>query len=219
MKRIEFNKTKFCAVICLNADLPDISVFEKIKNLPILCADGAANKLIQMGIIPDYVIGDLDSCSIEQLNDFIPKERIIGISEQETNDFEKNLKFAIDSGYINILIIGFHGGDLEHTLNNWSVYTKFSKQLNLVILDKNRYAFTLSEDAQIKTYQNELVSLVPQPKVNITTYNLKWKLTNNTLELGGREGIRNVSLGNEIQLKIHSGQVLVFIDERLPYIP
>lgn len=217
MRRIEFNKNKFCCVICLNADLPDISIFDKIKDLPILCADGAANRLIQLGIIPNYVIGDLDSCTMELIKQSIPENRIIKISEQETNDFEKNLKFAIESGFKNILIIGFHGGDLEHTLNNWSVFKRFSEILNLVILDKNRYAFTLNESASIQSYQNEIISLIPQPEAVLTTENLRWELNNEALELGYREGARNISLADEIVIKVHSGQVLVFMDERLPY--
>ncbi len=216
-KKLVFRKKKFDAVICLDANLPDFDIFKKIKDLPLLAADGAAIKLYKMGIIPDFVIGDLDSFYKSPISEYFDKNSIIEISEQDTNDFEKVLKFADEKGYKNLLIMGFHGGELEHTLNNWSVFRRFSTFLNLVILDESRYGFSVCENLKVETEKLEMISLIPQPKVRLTSKNLKWELDSDILELGLKEGARNMTLETEIALEIHSGQLLFFMNERLPY--
>ncbi len=217
--KINIDSKVFSAVICLNADLPEIEIFTKISGIPIIAADGAADKLFKLNILPDYIIGDLDSCTIDLFKNKIPDNRIIQLTEQDTNDFEKCLKYCISLGYIDILIIGFHGGELEHTFNNWSVFKRFSKIMNLCIFDKNRYGFTISSDTEINVKLNEIISLIPQPSSIVKTYNLKWGLDNEVLELGTREGARNIALSENIRINVSSGEILLFIDSRLPYCP
>jgi thiamine pyrophosphokinase len=218
-KIINIKSKIFSAVLCLNADLPEIGIFEKIKGIPLFAADGAADKLFELNISPDYIIGDLDSFSIDLYTNKIPLSRIIHISEQDTNDFEKNLKYAMNLGYKDILIVGFHGGELEHTLNNWSVFKRFSKIINLCIFDRNRYGFTIDSCVEIPVHENEIISLIPQPTALLKTHNLKWELDNEVLELGTREGARNIALSNSININVLSGEILLFIDSKLPYCP
>ncbi len=61
-----------------------------------ISADGASNKLYKWKIIPDYIIGDLDSITPEALAYFKKQKVIIKrIAEQEHNDFEKCIKLAL----------------------------------------------------------------------------------------------------------------------------
>ena len=51
---------KFKSILCLDGELPSAAFFF-FFTLPIIAADGAANTLMQMGVLPQIVIGDLDS--------------------------------------------------------------------------------------------------------------------------------------------------------------
>lgn len=215
--KLSFTDKIFDAVICLNADIPGIDVLNILKGIPLYAADGAAEKLIDIGIIPDFIIGDMDSFRIDKYKNYLPVENIIKISEQETNDFEKNLKFALKTNKRNVLVIGFHGGELEHTFNNWSVFSRYANALNLCVYDLNRYAFSMKKSFEIKLKAGEVVSIIPQPRVQITTHNLKWKLDGEILEMGFREGARNIAVSENIKIEIHSGEILFFIDARLPF--
>jgi len=217
--KCNFNKLKFDAVICLKGNIPNSDFFDKFTDIPLYAADGAADLLFDNGVIPDFIIGDLDSYSFRNDLNLSGKSKIINEPDQETNDFEKILLFTIGQNLANLLIIGFHGGDLEHTLNNWSVYKKFADKLNLCIYDNGRYGIPLFCTTSITTEQNEIVSLIPQPACIISTHNLKWILKKELLELGIREGARNVSLGQEIKIEIHEGSLLCFINHRLPFAP
>lgn len=217
-KRIDFSGS-FEAVICLNAPLPDISIFEQLNGAKIIAADGAADRLLEKSIIPNYIIGDLDSIERNSSANSFHKSKIIKIDEQETNDFEKCLKFAIDNSFQNIMICGLHGGDLEHTLNNWSVLIKFAKKLNLCLYEGSRYALPVFSSVILKTTAGEVISLIPQPEICLSTTGLKWELRNDLLSLGRREGARNVALESEVAFEIISGSLLLFFNARLPFAP
>jgi thiamine pyrophosphokinase len=216
---ITFGELSFDAIVCLDANLPGADFYDLFPGMPLLAADGAGLQLSDMGVIPDYIIGDLDTFNSKSHQEKLLKTILIQIPEQETTDFEKILNFALDNNYMNILILGFHGGELEHTLNNWSVLVRYSRKMNLCIWDAGRYAIPVSSSIEIKLEQNETVSIIPQPKTTLTTDNLKWELNKEKLELGVREGARNIAILPEIRIFLHSGEYILFINARLPFAP
>lgn len=219
LKKLIFKDKVFDAVIILNGDTPDSEIFMHLKSIPLLAADGASNSMLEQNIEPDFIIGDLDSVSVQLKNDSKWQDKLIFNPDQETNDFEKALVFAQSCNYQNILILGFHGGALEHTLNNWSVLSRFSKRMNLCVYESGRYSFCTDFSFSFNPDFNEMVSLVPIVRTKLTTTNLKWELNDEILAPGIREGTRNVALSNDITIQIHSGELLVFVDSRFPICP
>jgi thiamine pyrophosphokinase len=246
---LSFNE-RFDAIVCLGGLIPEISFFnyfeakennclfdrsldksldenlkENLKQLsiPLIAADGAINSLVDINILPSHLIGDIDSTNLDILKANSKNLHFFHISEQDTNDFEKCLKFVKLNNFQNILIIGFNGGLLEHVLNNWSVLAKYADQLNMCIYEHNRYAFVLSENIQEKIHfefkQKETISLIPQCKVRLESENFVWDLKNEELEIGVREGARNIAKEENISIKIISGSLLLFCDARLPFAP
>lgn len=209
---------EFQAMICLNANLPKREIIEKFAGMPILAADGAAIKLLDMGIMPDYIIGDLDSYFGRKHKDVITLDKLIHKPDQNSNDFEKNLEFALKHNWNNIIVLGIHGGQMEHTLNNWSVFIKYSRKMNLMLYDLERYAFSLYEagDYVLDTYEGEMLSLIPQPEACVILKNFQWNLNEEVLKLGEREGARNISTHNKVYIKLIEGELLVFTEARIP---
>ena len=213
--KIIFTNNGFDAVLCLNGEISHFDYIAENKG-KIFCADGAANTLISKNIIPDYIIGDLDSVNINSIMSKSKDVKIIEKPSQDKNDFEKTLEFLITECKRNILIFGFQGGELEHTLNNWSVLKKFAKQLNIIILHNDRYAIPIHNSIEIELKANETISIIPQPYCKLKTKGLKWELNNETLELGIREGARNITTIPNITIDLYSGEYLLFIDSRYP---
>ena len=218
--KLSFDQTQpFDAVICLSGDLPTTDVLEQIGGRPLIAADGAANTLVQAGIGPEFIVGDMDSVLPETL------ERLQGITEvvletdQDSTDFEKSLRFAETQLWRRLLIIGIHGGDLEHTLNNWSVLMRHSRAMQLTAYERGRYAIPLFASTTYHASADETISLVPQPLATLTTTGLVWNLRNESLELGMREGARNRAIGGPVDLEIHHGSLLFFCSARLPDSP
>jgi len=219
MKEITFGTKKFDAVICLFGKLPKKRCFKNFEDCPVLAADGAGIKLLKKGITPDYIIGDLDSFYSKPIAKKFDRLKIILIEDQKTNDFEKNLIFAKENGYQNIVILGLHGGELERSVNNWSVFLRYSKNMNLCIYDEYRYGIPIRESIKFNAEENEIISIIPQTRTKIITKNLKWALNNETLEFGTREGARNVAIDKNIVIELIDGEYLLFINSRLPQAP
>ena len=217
--KLSFENNYFEAIVCLNGDLPDREFFDNFPGLPILAADGAALKLSKLNIKPDYIIGDLDSIQSELNFEIFKNLCIIHKPDQDANDFEKVLRYAKEINLDNILVLGFHGGALEHTLNNWSVLSKMSKIMNVCIYDYFRYGICTNKSISFDTKKDEIISLIPKEKTYLTTRNLEWELNCEFLELGSREGARNLSKGCFVEIFLHSGELFLFMDARLPFCP
>jgi thiamine pyrophosphokinase len=66
----------------------------------------------------------------------------------------------------------------------------------------------------LETNTNEIISLIPLPEARISTKNLKWELSNEKLELGIREGARNESIAEFIEIHVHKGELLLYFDAK-----
>lgn len=217
MKKLIF-KEKFDAIICLDGTLPSIELFNQFPGIKIFAADGAAIRLMDMGIEFDKVVGDLDSINLNISNSRnIPENKKIYLPDQETNDFDKTLNYAKELGLKNLLILGFHGGELEHTLNNWSVFKRYAEILNVCIYENGRYAISVNESISLEVEIGEMIGLIPQSRTVLSTKGLKWELNNEVLELAIREGARNEAIAGEIQIEVHSGSILLFFNSRSPF--
>ena len=206
----ERNELRFDNIICLNSKITKKINKVKYSN-KILAADGGFFRLLKLNIIADIVIGDFDSIeNIEEIN--YNKTTFIKDNDQETNDFEKVLNYCVQNNLNNILVLGINGGQLEHTLNNISILKKFSKKLNLFFYDKKRLGFIIDKNIEVKSKINELISIIPISKADLLTKNLKWNLLNDFLEIGVREGARNRSIGDNFEINVINGQIILFID-------
>lgn len=218
--KLTFKDDIIDAILCLDAVLPGNEVFSLFKDIPIIAADGASIKLYEKSIIPNFIIGDLDTFMSNPISEKLKTlSEVIHLPEQDTNDFEKSLNFCINKGWKNILIVGFHGGALEHTLNNWSIIKKFSRRLYLCLFDDGRYGISIYNSISFSANNDEIISIIPQPSAKLTTKGLQWELNDETLKLGIREGARNIARAESIVITLFKGEYLLFLDHRLPQMP
>jgi thiamine pyrophosphokinase len=219
MKQIAHSSSRIDAIICLKGQPPSIDVIQHFADVPLIAADGAANLLYDLEILPEYIVGDLDSVLPEVIEAMRETTEIIVEVDQDINDFEKALRFAQQMLWKRVLVTGIHGGDLEHTLNNWSVLMRYGLNMDIVAIDGQRIGIPLYASTSYQSEMDEIVSLIPQPEATLTTRGLAWPLTQESLTLGVREGARNRSTGERVELEIHSGAVFMFVDARLPLLP
>lgn len=154
-------------------------------------------------------IGDVPAAERESL---FPGAEWLWLPDQESNDFEKILVAAHSRGMTSLLVCGMHGGDLEHTLNNWSVLMRYAWTHTLFVADRDRIAIPVVDVLELSCLPGDTVSLIPQPAARITTRGLQWELRDEYLELGVREGARNIALSERVVIRVHEGSLLVFFD-------
>ena len=97
-----------------------------LQNAPrVQCCDGAAAEYIRRGHIPWRIVGDCDSIRDDIRRQYA--DRVVVISEQETNDQTKNVIYARDHGFKRIAIVGATGRREDHTIGNISLLTEYYK--------------------------------------------------------------------------------------------
>jgi thiamine pyrophosphokinase len=224
-------------LLCLNGTLPPASSFTPLttelhsdsnsadETAIIVAADGAATQLRLRGIVPHSIVGDLDSVRSE-LDFWRASHAIIHeVEDQNSTDFEKSLEYILTLAKRYIIICGFHGGDLDHTLNNWSILQRYSKRtihgqrVHLCVFDGESYAIPVHESVRFMVELGSMISIIPQPSVRLTTSGLEWNLINEVLAMGTREGARNRAVSEVITLEIHEGSILLFLKAQLPMMP
>jgi thiamine pyrophosphokinase len=204
---------KMHTLIFLNGEPPSTKVVKYyMKNCNyIIAADGGANYLRTMNIVPDLIIGDLDSIKKENLAYFKSKSFVLRIREQNTTDFEKSLLFCIDESKKNIIAFGTSGDRSDHSLNNFSILKRYYKRLDIRLISGEYEILYIKKKYTFPYRKNETVSLLGMPKaVKVNSKGLKYILKNTDLEFGIKEGALNESKASEVSIEFKSGCLLLF---------
>ena len=109
-------------IILANGEYGELGAYKDIfeNSDTILCADGGANYAFQMGIIPDSVIGDLDSVRPE-VRKYYTAQRVEFIQypvHKDRTDLQLTMDLARERGADQIVVLGGLGKRLDHTLHS-----------------------------------------------------------------------------------------------------
>ncbi len=193
-----------------------ITFFQKKGYSQLICADGGANSALKMKIVPDIIIGDLDSISPETLKEFKSVSKIIKLNRQNDTDVEKCLKYAIKKNYDEALLTGVTGNRLDHTFCNLGIALKFFRNINLSLIAEDSFLKLYKGNVRLKTHPGETISIYGlNRKTKITSKGLKYRLKNVSLPFGEKESTSNVATGSEVELNITNGPVFVIRDVNL----
>jgi len=203
-------------IILANGKPPKKSVitfFQKKGFNKLICADGGSNSALKMKLIPDVIIGDLDSISAAALKEFKSFSKIIRLKGQNDTDVEKCLKYAYRNKYDEALLVGATGNRLDHTFCNLGIVLKFFHQIKISLIAEDSFLKAYSGNVELKTFPGETISLYGlSPKTKITSNGLKYELKNVALPFGVRESTSNITKKNLVKLKIVNGVVFVIRD-------
>lgn len=156
----------------------------------LVAADGGANVAVGMGLVPDAVIGDLDSVLPEVLS-AVPRTRILAVTEQETTDFEKCL-LRIVAPFI--LGLGFTGARIDHTLAVCSTLVRYPG-VRCLILSEADVTFALPDRIHLPLPAGTRVSLFPMAKVEAASSGLRWPVAGIPFAPDGPIGTSNEATG------------------------
>lgn len=201
-------------LIFLNGEIPGkkiIGHFIKERSF-VIAADGGCNYLRKERLLPDVIIGDMDSANKKSVKYFSSKgTEILKINEQETTDFEKSLLYCKSKKLSKIFVFGFSSMRIDHTVNNFSILKRYSGIMDITMIDEEFEVFMINKSTSIKYKKNEIFSFVAMPKAfNIYTKGLRYKLKGENLEFGVREGSLNISTSGLITLNFDKGVLLIF---------
>jgi thiamine pyrophosphokinase len=198
------------AIVYCNGSPIKKSLYQKIKSkydADLICADGGTNSAFKIGELPKFIIGDLDSVNQEVLEYYKSKNvKVIKLSRQNDTDLEKALKLCRKLKYDKVFVVGFTGKRFDHTLSNISNVLKFVKDFQIIMIENySTLQFVIGKNS-FKSEKDELISILCfDPRVKITTENLKYPLKDETLMFGQRESTSNVSIKENFGLMVKNG--------------
>jgi thiamine pyrophosphokinase len=199
------------AVIVADGNFPvhEIPLGYLDKADAVVCCDGSAESLVNSGMIPDAIVGDMDSLSDELTIRF--SDRIFVDDNQETNDLTKAVKWCHASGYDDITILGATGKREDHTIGNISLLAEYSEYVNVKMVTDTGIFLPFHRSCIIETNPGQQVSIFSvSPETKITSEGLRYPLINRKLK-NWWEATLNEAIGNVVELKFEVGPVIVFL--------
>jgi thiamine pyrophosphokinase len=200
------------ALIIANGERLDRRFVRKLSKRVdlVVCADGGADAARTYGIVPDIILGDLDSCSAAATMHYRTSP-LLFIGDQNSTDLEKAISYCILRKCTSAAIVGATGSRIDHTTGSLGCFKKFRRRITLTLYDAEGETILIEKSIRLRTRPGERISLIPlQRCTGVTTKNLLYPLRNESLELGVREGISNVATSTSIRVTHLTGTLLLY---------
>jgi thiamine pyrophosphokinase len=181
-----------------------------------IAVDGGANYLHENDLLPDLLIGDLDSIELKALQK-ITEHRIETIkypSAKDNSDSHLALNKALEHGATNITLLGCTGKRIDHLLSNIGLLAKYSsKKVTITIKDDFNTLTLLHTSTKISGTLGTNFSLQAYSDIvkKLTIIGSKFTLENYDLKLGDDLTISNEFLENAVEIQFESGKLLLIM--------
>ncbi|MFV0579668.1 MAG: thiamine diphosphokinase [Fusobacterium ulcerans] len=175
----------------------------------IYCADGGANHLETLGILPLEIWGDLDSVTKEIIEKYRNNKVTIKKfpKDKDYTDGELILQHISKMDYDKINIIGGLGGRIDHLLTNLNLIFKFK---NLMFVTEKEKIFSIEKKAELTELNGKTISFVPfSEKVEgLTLEGFKYPLNKYTLYQGDSICMSNVAVEDRCRVTFDTGKLM-----------
>jgi len=174
----------------------------------VIAADGGYDLLKDMSVIPDILIGDLDS--IGEVPDNI--DIIKFPSEKDDTDTFLAYKLGYEKGYRTFVIFGGIGGRIDHTLANIKTIETISDNNGRGFLIGNNTILTSICDCiefpkgcegYISVFSNRTISN------GVTIKGLKYTISNTDFSSSTTLGTSNEFIGKRAEISVTNGNLLI----------
>lgn len=191
--------------------------FEKI-----IFVDSALNHQKDLGVEPDYIIGDFDSVDpsvLEETEKQYEEERFVRMKpEKDFTDTDIALMFAMEQGAKEIAILGATGSRVDHMIANIHILMKpLSYGISAYLLDEYNKIYLVDSNITLKkeNMYGPYISVLPLTEEAVAVFlrGFKYNLSDATLTIGESLGISNEIQDDVALLEVSEG-VLIIIEAK-----
>ena len=193
--------------VILNGQMPtDHAIINQITNSDyIIAVDGSANKLFDLEIIPDVIIGDLDS--LQNINN--KNIELVKTPNQNKTDFRKTLEWCIEKNILNISIFGISGESEDHFLGNYYTLSDFDEKISWKAFTDFSVISPCMGNKKFESFKGQKVSLFcMKGSSTVNSENLEYPLQSYHLKPSD-DAVRNLSLEDHFTIE-STNTILVF---------
>jgi thiamine pyrophosphokinase len=129
----------------------------------VIAADGGVKQLLEWGIVPHIMLGDMDSASDEAEQACrLGAQRILFPPRKNATDGELALDFIKENGGTSVTIYGATGGKIEHILGNIGLLAYADEiGLNAKIIEDRAEIYFVRNELEILDRENYRLSIIP----------------------------------------------------------
>jgi thiamine pyrophosphokinase len=181
-----------------------------LKRAPVaVAADSGADRLLQLGVVPQAVIGDMDSISAAA-RAMIPVERQHLVAEQVTTDFDKALRL-IEAPLV--LALGFAGARLDHGLAAMATLIARAER-TCILIGPQDMALAAPPRLVLDLSPGDPLSLFPMAQVTGRSEGLEWPIDGIAFAPDGMIGTSNQVTARRVVLEFDRRGMLVILPRR-----
>lgn len=193
-------------------------IYETIKeNDYVIAADGGYVYLQHLGIIPNLVIGDMDSITDKEWNRKVQEYNIKSIHlpvMKDDTDMLAAIKEGIALGYTDFSIYGGLGGRIDHTIANIQCLAYLQKRgARGIIYGRKDCIELISNEKKIYTKDCQgtiSVFAFGATAFGVTEKGLMYELENAELRADIPIGVSNKFIGKESMIEVREGMLLIY---------
>jgi thiamine pyrophosphokinase len=200
------------ALIVCNGEPPSGALLRTLAAAAgtVVGADGGANVCARHGVVPDVIVGDLDSVSAATLRK-CSRSLLLYVDNQNTTDLEKALDVLVQRGDREALIAGADGRRIDFTFGNIAVLWRYCDRISSTVVGDGWYAIPLRGRMQVHAPAGTVVSVLPEGTVSgITLRGFAYPLRDATMRIG-EIGVSNVIRARPATVSVRSGSLLVIV--------
>lgn len=203
------------AVVLAGGDAVHLDHLEDVPgDAYVIAADSGLDQAHRLDLAVDLIVGDLDSVSAKALAD----AEGIPIEQYPTDKNYTDLELALDAArrleVDRIIVMGGHGGRVDHFLGNAAVLTSPGLAATRVEwLTGRAHVYVVNRWTQLHGSVGDTVSLMAVGGVatGITTQGLEWDMEAATLEPWQARGLSNVFTWPIATISVESGTLLAIL--------
>jgi thiamine pyrophosphokinase len=189
----------------------------RLGDFGLVCAaDSGLDTLVAWGMVPDIIVGDMDSVSSPSLVENFPRARIIiEPRDKDETDTELGISALAAGGADTIVLAGGGGGRIDHLLAIRAIFERRSPLRRPSEWHIAREAIYLVEEGRslgIEAAAGATVSVFPLAggASGMSSSGLRWPLRG--LDWGaGDSGVSNLALAGSFSVSAGRGDLLVVL--------
>lgn len=208
---------KKSAVAVLGGDTSDTDEYYRSQieaSSFIVGVDAGADTLHRLQIVPDLLVGDMDSISASSLSWCSSKgtEIISFPDEKDEPDTELALSEIERRGISRAVLLDFDGSRLDHFLATLMLMYGFSDSINVEARSSRLNIGIVRKTASLEAVSGETWSILPigPERAVVTLRGFKYEVENRAFPHERPLGVSNMALEGSVEISVSSGAVAYF---------
>jgi thiamine pyrophosphokinase len=179
----------------------------------IICADSGALPIHALGLIPQMIVGDMDSLPPDLLQALADKGAVVRRYPPAKDETDTELAFeaAMELHPEEIWVFGALGNRLDHTLANLALLLKGeARRVRVKLVDEWCEVFLVTGMATLEGEAGQTVSFLPflGDATSVTLSGFEYPLDKKTMFMETPFGISNRLTGKKATISMASGRLI-----------